>query len=498
LNILSEKLKEVLFSVTPIVLIVLVLHFTSLVPLQTPLFVRFILGSILIILGLAIFLAGVDISISRIGNNIGSFIVKKNKILIVIVAGLLLGFFINFAEPDIHILGSQVEDVTGQQLPQLLLVGIVSIGVGLLVSIGLVRIVHNFPLYKILLITYGIICLFAIFASDTFVAIAFDSSGATTGAVTVPFLLALGAGISALKKDSKASEKDSFGIVGLASAGAIISVLVASVITDLSIDPNLSNNGSETVEISASIIQPFINKLPTVLFEAFLAIFPIFFIYMLFQLMYLKQPKRAFRRVIFGLLFAFIGLVLFMLGVHAGFLDVGRIVGSTLSEPDNKFLLIAIAFGLGLFTVLAEPAVSVLTHQIENVTSGYIKRRVVSIALSIGVGLAVALSVVRILVPELRLWHFLLPGYIIALGLTFVVPKLFVGIAFDAGGVATGPMTATFIFAFMQGAADKVPTANVLIDGFGVVAMIAMTPIIALQVLGLIYSIKNKKEQISE
>ena len=222
----------------------------------------------------------------------------------------------------------------------------------MLVSIGLVRIVHNFPLYKILLITYGIICLFAIFASDTFVAIAFDSSGATTGAVTVPFLLALGAGISALKKDSKASEKDSFGIVGLASAGAIISVLVASVITDLSIDPNLSNNGSETVEISASIIQPFINKLPTVLFEAFLAIFPIFFIYMLFQLMYLKQPKRAFRRVIFGLLFAFIGLVLFMLGVHAGFLDVGRIVGSTLSEPDNKFLLIAIAFGLGLFTVL--------------------------------------------------------------------------------------------------------------------------------------------------
>ena len=144
----------------------------------------------------------------------------------------------------------------------------------------------------------------------------------------------------------------------------------------MSIDPNLSNNGSETVEISASIIQPFINKLPTVLFEAFLAIFPIFFIYMLFQLMYLKQPKRAFRRVIFGLLFAFIGLVLFMLGVHAGFLDVGRIVGSTLSEPDNKFLLIAIAFGLGLFTVLAEPAVSVLTHQIENVTSGYIKRRV--------------------------------------------------------------------------------------------------------------------------
>ena len=209
MNILSEKLKEVLFSVTPIVLIVLVLHFTSLVPLQTPLFVRFIIGSILIILGLAIFLAGVDISISRIGNNIGSFIVKKNKILIVIVAGLLLGFFINFAEPDIHILGSQVEDVTGQQLPQLLLVGIVSIGVGLLVSIGLVRIVHNFPLYKILLITYGIICLFAIFASDTFVAIAFDSSGATTGAVTVPFLLALGAGISALKKDSKASEKDS-------------------------------------------------------------------------------------------------------------------------------------------------------------------------------------------------------------------------------------------------------------------------------------------------
>ncbi|NLB61796.1 MAG: DUF1538 domain-containing protein [Clostridiales bacterium] len=497
MNTLSTKLKEVLFSVTPIVLIVLILHFTGLVQLASPILIRFVIGSALIIIGLAIFLSGVDLSISRIGSNIGNFVVKKNKMWIVIVIGLILGFFINFAEPDIQILGKQVQDVTGGQLGQYLLVGIVSVGVGALVSLGLVRIVRSIALHKLLLIVYGVILIFAIFSENTIIAIAFDSSGATTGAVTVPFLLALGAGISSLKKDSKAAEIDSFGLVGLASAGAVVSVIVASVVSNLTIDPNVPQNVNTIFE-TASILKPFIDKIPAVLIEVTLAIGPMLVIYLVFQWLFFKLPKKTSRRILFGLLFAFLGLIVFMLGVHVGFLDVGRQVGSALADFESKFLLITVAFVLGLVTVLAEPAVNVLTHKIEDVTSGYIKRRVVSIALSLGVGLAVTLSIIRILVPGLQLWHFLLPGFIIALGLTFFVPQLFVGIAFDAGGVATGPMTATFIFAFAQGAADKILHANMVIDGIGVIAMVAMTPIIALQILGLIFQIKNKKEQVSE
>ncbi|MEG0444092.1 MAG: DUF1538 domain-containing protein, partial [Carnobacterium sp.] len=203
--------------------------------------------------------------------------------------------------------------------------------------------------------------------------------------------------------------------------------------------------------------------------------------------------KKRLNKVLKGVLYVFIGLVLFLVGVNAGFMEVGSVVGYTVASLDNNFYVLLVAFVLGLVTILAEPAVYVLTHQIENVTNGYVKRKVVLTALSIGVGLAVLLSMIRILVPGLLLWHMILPGYILAIGLMYVVPKMFVGMAFDAGGVASGPMTATFILAFVQGAAEAIEGADVLLDGFGMIAMVAMMPIITLQLLGLIFKLKSGK-----
>jgi hypothetical protein len=211
-----------------------------------------------------------------------------------------------------------------------------------------------------------------------------------------------------------------------------------------------------------------------------------------------KLKKKPLKRIIKGLLYTLIGLVLFLTGVNAGFMDVGTLVGYNIASIDNKAVLIAIGALLGLVVILAEPAVYVLTKQIEDVTSGYLKRKVVLVALSLGVSLAVGLSMLRIIVPEIKLWHYLLPGYILAIVLSYLVPKLFVGMSFDSGGVSSGPMTATFILAFAQGAAESIEGANVLVDGFGLIAMVALMPIIALQILGLIFKIKTVKGGISE
>lgn len=491
MSVLVEKLKEVLYAVLPITGIVLFLHFT-LAPLDDlSMFIRFLFGAVFIIFGLSIFLFGVDIGITPIGQLMGKTIAKSNKIWIVVFVGLLLGFFISIAEPDLHILAGQVDFVTDGLISKTSIVIVVSIGIGALIAAGLARIVYNFPLYKLLTVLYFIIFALAIFTSPEFLAISFDASGATTGALTVPFILALALGVSVMKKDSKASEKDSFGLVAIASTGAIISVMIMNIISKSDkISGSLDNHEAS----SNSIFGPFIHEIPIISLEILMALLPILIVFLLFQKISFKITKKALRKIMMGLLFTFVGLVLFLVGVNAGFMDVGRSIGYSIASLDSKAYVVIIAFVLGLVTILAEPAVHVLTHQIEDVTSGYVRRKIVMFSLCIGVGLAVALSMLRILIPELQLWHYLLPGYVIAIGMTYIVPKLFVGIAFDSGGVASGPMTATFILAFVQGSAEAIEGANVLVDAFGMIAMVALTPLITLQVLGLVFKLKNKKE----
>lgn len=489
---MSSKLKETIFSVLPITIIVIILNFTV-APLDTAMLIRFLFGSFTIIIGLSIFLFGVDMGITPIGNAMGSTLAKSNRLWIVIIAGLMLGFFISIAEPDLHILAEQVDAVTSGSIPKMGIVIVVSVGIAVMLSAGLVRIVHNFPLYKLLTICYAIIFILAVFTSREFLAISFDASGATTGAMTVPFILALGVGVSAMKKDSKASEKDSFGLVAIASAGAIMAVMVMSIINKTGM---VTSGLDQSKTASTSIIGPYLQEIPKVAFEVLMALLPLLLIFFMFQKTSFKFSRKTLRKVIVGLLFTFTGLVLFLTGVNAGFMDVGIAIGYKVASLDSKFILVIIGFALGLVTILAEPAVYVLTHQIEDVTSGYVKRKSVMVSLAIGVGFAVALSMVRILVPGIQLWHYLLPGYIISLVMMYFAPKLFVGIAFDSGGVASGPMTASFILAFSQGAAEAVEGANVMAEGFGMIAMVALTPLIALQILGLIFKVKTKKRDV--
>ena len=488
MNVITSKFKDVFFSVLPITIIVLVLNFT-ISPMDTVLIVRFLIGSILVIIGLTIFLLGVDIGITPLGDYTGSSLAKTNKLWIVLSGGLILGFFISIAEPGLMVLASQVNLVTSGQIPGMMILIVVSIGLAIILSLGFLRVFFNIPLYKFLLAIYFLIFLLAIFASREFLAIAFDASGATTGIMAVPFILALSVGISKLKKDSKASENDSFGLVALASSGAIIAVLVL----DIFISPDEFTAALESrISDSKSIIKPFIKIIPTYLLESFMAILPLFVILLVLNKIFFNLKKRELRKLLTGFTFAFVGLLVFLIGVNAGFMDVGTSLGNNLALLDNKAYIIVIGFVIGAVTILAEPAVYVLTHQIEDVTSGYVKRKAVSATLAIGVGLAVALSVIRVLVPGIQLWHYLLPGYIICLTMMFFTPELFVGIAFDAGGVATGPVTATFTLAFIQGAAHAFEGADLMADGFGMIAMVAMMPIITLQGLGMIFAIKTK------
>ncbi len=477
----------------PITLIVVILSFT-LVSIEVPIMLRFLLGALFIVVGLTIFLFGVDLGIAPIGNLMGTHITKSNKVWIVIVSGLLLGFFISVAEPDLHILAGQVALVSANVITKTEIIIYVSVGIALLLTVGFLRIIYNKSLSILLTILYGLILIVSLFTNEAFLAISFDASGATTGAMTVPFILALSMGISSLKR-GRASEDDSFGLVGIASTGAILAVMLMSVLKGTkeiggSLDSELSD--------STAVFLPFIQKLPTMLYEVALALLPIVIVFVVFQMLAFKLKKKPLKRIIKGLIYTLIGLVLFLTGVNAGFMEVGTLVGYTIANFDNKAILVGIGGLLGLVVILAEPAVYVLTKQIEDVTSGYLKRRVVLVALSLGVSLAVGLSMLRIVIPEIKLWHYLLPGYLLAIVLSYLVPKLFVGMSFDSGGVSSGPMTATFILAFAQGAAASIEGANVLIDGFGLIAMVALMPIIALEILGLIFKIKTVKGGIFE
>lgn len=495
MTLFQSKLKEVLQSVLPIVLIVIAVHL-FLFPLERLIFIRFIAGAVLVTFGLAIFLTGVDIGITPIGVTMGSILAKSNKLRVVVFMSLILGFIVSVAEPDLHILAAQVNLVTDGVISRGTIVIVVSIGIAIMLCVGLLRILYNRRINRTFTLIYLIIGVMALFSSAEFLAISFDASGATTGALTVPFILALATGVSKLAKDAKGAEENSFGLVGVASTGAILLVLATGLIKGAG-----ELHGQVEIALSAEgrWFDPYVALFWTIAKESLIALVPIALIFILTRFSRSVHVSRNSRRkVYFGLIYTFVGLVLFLIGVNAGFMRVGSILGYQIIENYPPIFAVVLGLILGVVTILAEPAVYVLTHQVEAVTTGYVKRSSVLVTLAIGVGLAVMLSVIRILVPGLQLWHFLLPGYVISLSLSFLVPNLFVGIAFDAGGVASGPMTATFILAFAHGVATAVDTADVMVDGFGIIAMVAMTPIIALQILGALFKVRQRKEITDE
>ena len=493
LNVLISKFREVLLAVTPIVILVVALSLT-LAPVPAMMMIRFVIGAFAIVMGLSILLFGIEMGVQPFGNQIGGTLLKSNKLWVLIAVGFLLGFFVNIAEPDLHVLANQVSSVMGGYISLFSILVTVSVGTGLMLAIGLARIVKSIPLNIVFAVGYGIALLLAIFASSDMLAIGFDSSGATTGALTTPLVLALSFGVAAMKRDSKSSEEDSFGLVGVMSIGAILGVLTLNIFVKTDSVTGLL----ETHEAaSGSILWPFIEEISKVAGESFIALLPVIVIFILFQKFSFHLHKKQYLKMLRGFLYTYIGLIIFLIGVNAGFMKVGNSIGHSLASHDSKAVFVGFGFLLGMLVILTEPAVYVLTQQIENVTSGYIKKKTVLASLSIGVAFAVGLSMLRIAVPGIQLWHYLLPCLLISVGLSFFVPKLFVGIAFDSGGVASGPMTATFVLAFAQGASDAIEYSNLLVDSFGVIAMVAMTPLIALQVLGLIYKLKARESEVS-
>ena len=487
---LLEKLKESLGAVLPIIGIVLVLCF-SIAPIPNSVLMTFVVGAVLLIIGMMFFTLGAEMAMTPMGERIGTKLTNTRKISVVIVLCFILGFIITISEPDLQVLAEQVPSI-----PNYTLIIAVATGVGIFLVAAVLRMLFGIPLAYMLLILYPIIFILASIVPQDFLTVAFDSGGVTTGPMTVPFIMALGIGFSAVRSD-KHAENDSFGLVALCSVGPILAVLLLGLLY------HPGESGYEQAMIvktdnSVEMWQLFQEGLPYYMKEMLISLLPIILFFFIFQIVSLHLHKKTLVKIIIGIIYTYIGLVLFLTGVNVGFMPAGNYLGQVIAGLSYPWIIVPIGMLIGYFIVKAEPAVYVLTEQVEELTSGAISAKAMGMSLSIGVAFSLGLAMVRVLTGISILW-FLLPGYAVALGLTFFVPKIFTAIAFDSGGVASGPMTATFLLPFSMGACEALG-GNVVTDAFGVVAMVAMTPLITIQILGLIYQIQEqmKEKQVSK
>ena len=482
---LLEKLKESLGAVLPIIGIVLVLCF-SIAPIPNSVLMTFVVGAVLLIIGMMFFTLGAEMAMTPMGERIGTKLTNTRKISVVIVLCFILGFIITISEPDLQVLAEQVPSI-----PNYTLIIAVATGVGIFLVAAVLRMLFGIPLAHMLLILYPIIFILASIVPQDFLTVAFDSGGVTTGPMTVPFIMALGIGFSAVRSD-KHAENDSFGLVALCSVGPILAVLL------LGLPYHPGGSGYEQTMIvktdnSVEMWQLFQEGLPYYMKEMLISLLPIILFFFFFQIVSLHLHKKTLVKIIIGIIYTYIGLVLFLTGVNVGFMPAGNYLGQVIAGLSYPWIIVPIGMLIGYFIVKAEPAVYVLTEQVEELTSGAISAKAMGMSLSIGVAFSLGLAMVRVLTGISILW-FLLPGYAVALGLTFFVPQIFTAIAFDSGGVASGPMTATFLLPFSMGACEALG-GNVVTDAFGVVAMVAMTPLITIQILGLIYQIQEQMKE---
>lgn len=473
---------EALSSVLPISAIVLLLS-VSISPLNPGVLVLFLFGTLLLILGMGLFTIGSEISMYPLGENIGNQLNHTKWLALPMAVCFVLGILITIAEPDLVVLAEQIPSV-----PNSTLIWAVAGGVGLFLDIAMLRSRKNIPLSYLLLGFYGVIIVLAFFAPSDFIPAAFDSGGVTTGPITVPFIMALGAGM-AVTAHKKGSSESSFGLVSLCSIGPILSVLLLSIL----FDPKSETTQTPITEIvtTRDAFLEFARAIPHYAEEILMALLPIVGVFILFQLIFRRFHRHQVIRISFGLLYTYLGLVLFLTGANVGFMPAGRLIGATIAAGDMKYWLIPVGALMGYFVVSAEPAVHSLKRQVEEVTNGAISQKAIGLALSIGVGVSVGTAMLRVL-TGIPLLPILLTGYVISLVITFFVPPVYTGIAFDSGGVASGPMTTTFILPFAIGACEALG-GNIMTDAFGIVAMVAMTPLITIQVLGLSGRIRQRK-----
>jgi len=412
---------------------------------------------------------------------------QTKKVSIIVLLSFLLGVIITISEPDLQVLAELVPSV-----PNMTLILAVAVGVGLFLVVAILRMLLGVALSHLLVGLYLVVFALAFLVPGDFRAIAFDSGGVTTGPMTVPFIMALGVGISAIRNDRNAAD-DSFGLVALCSVGPILAVLLLGLIFRPG-ESAASAIRPIQIDDTVALWKMFVVELPAYLEEIAVSLLPIAAFFGLFQVFSLRLSGRSLSKILVGLIYTYIGLVLFLTGANVGFMPAGAHLGSVIAAAPYRYLLVPIGAVIGFFIVKAEPAVYVLNHQVEEITDGAISASAMGASLSLGVAASVALAMIRVLtgIPVL---YFLIPGYAIALGLSFVVPRIFTAIAFDSGGVASGPMTATFLLPLAQGACTAVG-GDLAADAFGVVAMVAMTPLITIQILGLVTIIKNRKAAV--
>ncbi len=481
-----EKFREAAASVLPITLIV-ALMCLSFVPVTPDLLLAFLLGAVMLIVGMGLFTLGSDVSMSQIGSHMGAKLTKSRNLMLILSVSFLLGVAITVAEPDLQVLAANVPAIDTT-----VLIITVAVGVGLFLLGSMLRILFAVPMKWLLLGLYGLVFLLAALTDPDYLSVAFDSGGVTTGPMTVPFIMALGVGVASIRSDGNANT-DSFGLVALCSVGPILAVLILSFVYQNAPDgaaASIVSNYADTVKLGAG----YLHALPEYLLEVLMALLPIVVFFLVFQVVSLRLHKLPLARILLGLLLTCVGLVLFLTGVNVGFSSLGYILGEHLAEPRLQLILIPVAMLMGWFIINAEPAVHVLNKQVEELSAGAISANAMHYSLSIAVAAAMGLAMLRVITGMPIMW-LLIPGYGFALLLAFFVPPTFTAIAFDSGGVASGPLTATFMLPFAMGACTAVG-GNVMTDAFGLVALVAMMPLITVQVMGLIYVIKVRKAPV--
>lgn len=480
---LKEKIRESLSAVLPITGIVLILSI-FLIPMELGSVVMFLTGALMLIVGMGFFQLGAEMAMTPLGEGVGVQISKMKKLLTVLLTGFLMGVIITVSEPDLQVLAGQVPSV-----PNMVLIMTVAVGVGLFLALAIVRIRYKISLSMLLIVCYLALILVSMFVPKEFLAVAFDSGGVTTGPMTVPFIMAMGVGLASVRSDKNAAN-DSFGLVALSSVGPILAVLIlgcffkpteaAYTLTDVA-----------TVVTTQDVARVFAQGLPLYAREVLLSLVPILWVFLIFQWLTHRYHGLQIKRIIVGFGYTYIGLVLFLCGANVGFAPVGAYLGKELAGLSLRWILVPIGALIGYYIVKAEPAIQVLNHQVEAVTNGAISVKMMNRCMQIGVAASVGLAMLRVLTGISIQW-FVIPGYIIALVLSRMVPDIFIGIAFDSGGVASGPMTSTFLLPLSIGVCEALG-GNLMTDAFGVVALVALTPLIAIQLMGLVYKLKTAK-----
>ncbi|WP_292521296.1 DUF1538 domain-containing protein [Methanoculleus sp.] len=481
-HILLEKFKESVQSVLPICGIVFLLHLT-LTPLPLGTLALFATGAVLLIVGMSVFTLGADTAVMPMGELIGSKLTESRNLRLIVLTSFVLGAALTAAEPDLQVLTRQVPAV-----PDPVFVATVAFGVGVFLVLAVLRILFRIRLSHMFIVLYSLAFILAAFTGLDYLAVAFDSSGVTTGSITVPFILALGAGISAVRGEKRS--EDSFGLTAICSIGPILAVLIMGLLFDPA-GTGYASEPTTTVSSTAELARLYAEGLLQFFREVSLILLPIVVIFGIYQVINLKLSRTRLIRIGVGIIYILVGLTVFLTGVNIGFVPAGTYLGHALTSLPYNWILIPLGAVIGFFIVAAEPAVQILVTQIDEITRGAISRRAMMLSLSVSVGIALALVMVRIL-TGIEIWLFLLPGYAVALALTFFSPQLFTAIAFDSGGIAAGTMAAAFLLPLTMGVSEALG-GNILTDAFGIIAMVAMMPLITVQIIGLFYRMKVRR-----